>query len=103
MLKKRRQYSSGFKFQVALEAAKETRTIGELAREYGIHPNQISKWKRQLLDEGASVFVRNGTQQQRAQEAREAELYEQIGRLKMELEWLGMKVAPFRRGQTYHD
>lgn len=103
MHKKRRQHSIGFKFRVALEAAKETRTIGELAREYGIHPNQISHWKRHLLDEGASVFARNGTQQQRAQEAREAELYEQIGRLKMELEWLEKKVAPFRRGQTYHD
>ena len=93
MHKKRRQHSTGFKFRVALEATKETRTIGELAREYGIHPNQISHWKRHLLDEGASVFARNGTHQLRAQEA---ELYEQIGRLKMELEWLEKKVAPFR-------
>ena len=96
MLKKHRQFSAEFKFRVALAAAKETHTLSELAKEYGIHPNQISKWKRQLLEEGASVFSHNGAQQQRVQAAREAELYEQIGRLQMELEWLGKKVAPFR-------
>jgi len=86
MSKKRRRYSAEYKFKVALEAAKGTKTLAEIASETGIHPNQISQWKRQLLEDGAHVFSSNGAQQQRKQEQLEAELYEQIGRLKMELE-----------------
>jgi transposase-like protein len=91
MSKKRRRYSAQFKFQVALEAAKELKTINQLASEHGLHPNQISQWKRQLFEEGAVVFSNNRMQQQRKQEAIQTELYEQIGRLKMELEWLKKK------------
>jgi putative transposase len=88
---KRRRFSPEFKFRVALEAAKGTRTISELATEYRVHPNQISQWKRQLLEHGAAVFSQNGHKEQQAQEAVQTELYEQIGRLKMELEWLKKK------------
>jgi len=95
MSKKRRRYSAEYKFKVALEAAKGTKTLAEIASETGIHPNQISQWKRQLLEDGAHVFSSNGAQQQRKQEQLEAELYEQIGRLKMELEWLKKKAASF--------
>ena len=63
MSKKRRQFSSDFKFRVALEAAKGQRTISELAGDYQVHPNQIGQWKRQLLDDGADVFARNGSTQ----------------------------------------
>ena len=91
MSKKRRQFTADFKFKVALEAAKGTKTISEQASETGIHPNQISQWKRQLLEEGASLFKKNAAKQQRELEQREVELYEQIGRLKMELEWLKKK------------
>jgi putative transposase len=59
-----------------------------VASEYELHPNQVSQWKRQLLKEGAAVFGAGTVGQQREPEAREAQLYEQIGRLKMELEWL---------------
>jgi transposase-like protein len=93
MAKKRRQYSAEFKFKVALEAAKGRKTIAELASEAQLHPNQISDWKRQLLEEAASLFRRNVIAQQREHEMVQAELYEQIGRLKMELEWLKKKVA----------
>ena len=93
MAKKRRQYSAEFKFKVALEAAKGKKTISELAGELQVHPTQISDWKRLLLEEGASVFQRNGTGSQHEHEALEAALYEQIGRLKMELEWLKRKGA----------
>ncbi len=92
MTKKRRQFSAEFKFKVALEAAKGRKTISELASEMEVHPNQISEWKRQLLADGASLFQRNGIGQQREQVV-QAELYEQIGRLKMELEWLKRKAA----------
>jgi len=95
MSKQRRSYSAQFKFQVALEAASGTKTISQLASEYQVHPNQIGQWKRQLLDGGVHVFEHNGAQHERAQEAVQTELYEQIGRLKMELEWLKKKVARF--------
>ena len=95
MSTKRRQYSAKYKFQVALEAARGQRTINELASEYSIHPNQIRNWKRQLLEEGAEVFARDNGRREQEQAAQEAALYEQIGRLKMELEWLKKKAAPF--------
>ena len=93
MTNKRRRHSARFKFQVALEAAKETKTINQIASEYELHPNQVSLWKKQLLEEGISVFSSTTTRQQREQEARETELYEQIGRLKMELELLKKKAG----------
>lgn len=95
MSKKRRRFSPEFKFRVALAAAQGQRTLSELAVEYAVHPNQISQWKRQLLESGAEVFSRHGGTEQKAQEAVQTELYEQIGRLKMELEWLKKKAAPF--------
>jgi len=94
MTRKRRRFSPDFKFRVALDAAKGQRTLSELSSEYSVHPNQISQWKRQLLDGGATIFTRNGTSNQREQEVIQSELYEQIGRLKMELEWLRKKSCP---------
>jgi transposase-like protein len=95
MAKKRRQYSADDKFKVALEAAKATKTLVELASQTGIHPNQISQWKSHLLNEGAGLFRRNGDSAQHQIEKLEAVLYEQIGRLKMELEWLKKKATQF--------
>ena len=92
---KRKRYSAQFKFKVALEAAKGLKTINDLASQYGVHPNQISQWKRQLLEEGVAVFNSRSAKRQKEQEAVQAELYEQIGRLKMELEWLKKKAARF--------
>ena len=95
MSKKRRRFSSEFKFCVALEAVKGQRTLSELSSEYSVHPNQVSQWKRQLLESGADVFSQNGAKEQRDQQAVQTELYEQIGRLKMELEWIKKKSAQF--------
>jgi len=92
MTKQRRRHSAQFKFQVAMDALKETKTIAQLSTQYGVHPNQISHWKKQLIDEGSTVFSKVNADQQRRQESIQAELYEQIGRLKMELEWLRKKV-----------
>ncbi|MCE5242499.1 MAG: transposase [Desulfobacteraceae bacterium] len=91
MATQRRRFSAQFKFKVALEAARETKTIAELASEHGVHPNQIGKWKKQLLDQGVSVFTKAPAEEQRRQEAVESDLFEQIGRLRMELEWLKKK------------
>jgi transposase-like protein len=93
--KKRKNYSQQFKFKVALEAVKELKTINEIASAHDVHPTQIKSWKKQLLAEGPTVFGQKVAQQLREQEARETELYEQIGRLKMELEWLKKKAAQF--------
>jgi len=93
--KKRRKHSSQFKFKVALDAVKENATLNEIASNNNIHPNQVSTWKKQLLLEGPTVFGQQTAKKLAEQTAREAELYEQIGRLKMELEWLKKKAAPF--------
>lgn len=95
MLKRRRQYSARFKFQVALEALMGLKTMSQLAAEHQVHPNQITKWKRRLLDEGAQVFDQRTGGPDGVQDALATQLYEQIGRLKMELEWLKKKAAPF--------
>jgi len=95
MTQKRRQHNAAFKFRVALEASKGLKTTSQLSQEYDIHPNQISTWKKQLKEQGPGLFQRGGDKAQRKQEQEEAELYEQIGRLKMELEWLKKKAAQF--------
>jgi putative transposase len=95
MAQKRRQYNGQFKFKVALEAAKGTKTMSELASETGVHPTQIGQWKRQLLEEGVELFSRQGSRSEQAAGEVEVELYEQIGRLKMELEWIKKKAAQF--------
>jgi putative transposase len=93
MASKRRQHSAEFKFRVALAAAREVNTISELASQHDVHPTMIRKWKQQLLRDGPQVFVQSNGQKQREQTVKENELYEQIGRLKMELEWLKKKAA----------
>jgi len=95
MGKRRRQFSEQFKFKVALEAAKGLQTINEIASAYDVHPNQVSSWKKRLLEEGAEGFSGKRRCDQQRQAEQEAALYEQIGRLKMELEWLKKKVEPF--------
>ena len=95
MTKKRRQFTSQFKFKVALDAIKELKTISEIASQYNVHPTQVRKWRKQLMAEGPAVFGNNTAKQLQEQEARETELFEQIGRLKMELEWLKKKAAQF--------
>ena len=91
MTVKRQQRSAQFKFKVALEALQEQRTLNQIASEYQLNPGQVSQWKRQLQAQGATIFENGTGLSERQQEKREAELYEQIGRLKMELEWLKKK------------
>lgn len=95
MTRKRKRHTAQFKFQVALEAAKGLKTIGQIASDHGVHPNRVTQWKKQLLEGGPLVFNTAAARQQREQEAQEAELYEQIGRLKMELEWLKKKATRY--------
>ena len=78
---------------MALQALEGSKTISQLSSEHEIHANLIRAWKRQLLEGGPNVFAANGERKQREQETQEAELYEPIERLKLELEWLKGKVA----------
>ena len=89
----RKRHPAAFKARVALEAAKQTRTLAELSGRYQVHSVQISQWKKQLLDGVESLF-RDGRQRQRDEElVRQAELFEQIGRLNMEIEWLKKRLS----------
>ena len=92
MTVKRQIRSANFKFKVALEAVKELKTVSQIASDYQVNPGQVSQWKKQLQNQGANIFKSKPGQSRQAQEKKEAELYEQIGRLKMELEWLKKKV-----------
>lgn len=95
---KRRSFSSVFKAKVALAAARGDKTVAELASQYGVYPNQISAWKKQLL-EGASGLFEDGRKRRASEDsAEQSRLYEQIGRLKVELEWLKKKSAQLDGG-----
>ena len=92
MTVKRQARSANFKFKVAVEALKELKTVSQIASQYQVNPGQVSQWKKQLQNQGASLFKSKPDSSQQQQAKKEAELYEQIGRLKMELEWLQKKV-----------
>jgi putative transposase len=95
MARKRKQHTAAFKAQVALAALKGDKTVNELAGHFGVHPTLIHGWKKHLLAGAETVFANGIKASVSDTEAVQAELYEQIGRLKMELEWLKKKVAPF--------
>lgn len=80
-----------FKAKVALAAIRGDQTINELASQYGLHPNQITAWKRQAQDELATIFDSKKTSASKADEKLKEELYCQIGQLKVELDWLKKK------------
>ncbi len=92
MTVKRQQRNAGFKFKVALEAAQGLKTVKEIGSDHQVNPSQVSQWKKHLQSQGATIFKTKPEGSQRQQEKKEAELYEQIGRLKMELEWLKKKL-----------
>jgi transposase len=89
MKRTRKKHNAAFKAKVALAAVKGDRTIAELASEFGVHPNQIYNWKKQLLDGAASVFEGDGSAATGiANEAQVDLLYRQIGQLKVENDFL---------------
>ena len=92
MSKQRQQQSAEFKAKVALEALKEVKTVPELAREYTVHPTQINHWKKHLREGAASLFGRAGRAPEGTDPAVVTALYEKIGRLNRELDWLKKKV-----------
>lgn len=92
MSQTRKQYGAEFKARVALEALREDLTVAQLAQKHGIHPTMIHQWKRQLLDHAKEAFTRGAKQDDQA--ATIAELYRQIGQLKVECDFLASRSGP---------
>ena len=98
MARKRRVFSASFKAKVALAAAKGDKTLSELASQFGVYPNQISAWKKQLVDQLPELFEDGRQRREPEDDTERAQLYEQIGRLKVELDWLKKKAAQWNSG-----
>tara|TARA_B100000609_G_scaffold147904_1_gene119558 strand:+ start:66 stop:350 length:285 start_codon:yes stop_codon:yes gene_type:complete len=94
MANKRKRYSEDFKARIALEALKERQTISEIAYEHELHPNQVTQWKKQLLD-NAHLSFSDGRKKSKQVDNKEALLYQQIGQLQVELDWLKKKSKEF--------
>jgi transposase-like protein len=94
----RKRYSSEEKTRVALEAIRGQKTLNELAAEYGVHPSQITQWKKQALDEIPNAFSAGRVRREKSEEELVAALYQEIGQLKVELDWLKKsQQAPWKR------
>ena len=93
MKNKRRNHSAQFKAKVALAAAKGDKTIAELASEFDVHPNQIAQWKKQLLQSLPELFSRSRQKEKQKHDVLTEYLYQQIGQLKVELDWLKKKAG----------
>jgi putative transposase len=93
MARKRRSFGAAFKAKVALAACRGEKTTAQLAAEYSVHTSQVTAWKKQLLEGATNLFEDGRGKRGTDDAANEEELYEQIGRLKMEVEWLKKKAA----------
>ncbi len=91
MATQRNHYGADFKARVALEALKGHTTINELLSYFGVHPTQINKWKKQLQNELPPIFSNQREKREQDHEALQAQLYQHIGQLKVELDWLKKK------------
>lgn len=91
---KRRRHSAEFKARVALAALREDKTQSQLASEFGVHPLQISAWKKAAMESMPELFGAHRGRSVCEQEELERQLYERIGRLETELNWLKKKVGP---------
>ncbi len=92
MKRSRRKFTAEFKARVVLEAIKEHKSLSELAEQFELHPNLISIWKREFLENASSVFSKGNEDKKSIQDAEKEELFKQIGQLKVENDWLKKKV-----------
>src|SRR5712691_1350843 len=86
--RQRKQYTGEFKARVALEAIKAQRTVNESASRFSLHPSQVSQWKKQAVEELPQIFSERRARREQAEEEVKAQLYQEIGQLKVELDWL---------------
>ena len=100
MPKKRKIHTPEFKVKVALDAIRGLKTASELASHYQIHPVQIAQWKKHAIEGLPEVFQRGRRKQAKSEEELTSPLYEEIGRLKMELDWLKNNLP--RSGKDRH-
>jgi putative transposase len=91
--RKRRAFSAAFKAKVALAAVRGDQTTAELASKFAVHTSQVTSWKKQLLERASGLFEDGRRKPADGQSPKEEELFEQIGRLKVEVEWLKKKAA----------
>lgn len=89
--RQRRSFSAEMKARIAMEAIKGQKTIQEIASHYGVHPNQVTNWKRQAIQGVPELFAERRSRPDISEEALKAELYQQIGQLQVELDWLKKK------------
>jgi transposase-like protein len=95
MARKSETMGSGFKAKVALAAWKGDKSLSELASQFGVHPTQIGRWRQRLLEGAADLFEDARRRSKCEEDIDQDELYAQIGRLQMEVEWLKKKAAQF--------
>ena len=93
MSKERKRFKADFKAKVAIEALRETKTINQLALEFGLHPNQITIWKKELLTRAEEIFGLVKDKDKIKTDELVPKLYQEIGQLKVELDWLKKKVG----------
>jgi putative transposase len=93
MMKQRKYYSADFKAKVAIAAIKGDKTVNEIASTYGVHPNQVTTWKKQALGSIPDALSSRVARQTESDENLKARLYQEIGQLKVELDWLKKKVG----------
>ncbi len=90
---KRKTFTSKFKAKVAIEALKGHQTVNQIASEFDVHPSQVNAWKKRLLEESTDIFSKDKKQQAENIEEEKDKLYSQIGRLKVEVDWLKKKTG----------
>ena len=88
MSKGRRKFTNEQKFQIVIEAIKGERQISEIAAQYQVHPNQVSNWKKQFIEKGASVFNNKADDSKKILEETQEDLFKKIGQQQYEIEWL---------------
>lgn len=93
MTRERKKFRPDFKAKVAIEALREIKTSNQLSQEFGVHPNQVSLWKKELLTKAGEIFGRTKDKEKIHYDELVPRLYQEIGQLKVELDWLKKKVA----------
>jgi transposase len=93
---RRKIHTGSFKAKVGLEAIGEVKTANEIGQSYGVHPTQVRQWKKEILDQAGTLFEVKRGRKKADEQADPERLYSEIGRLKMELDWLKKKSGPSR-------